>query len=69
MNNYEVSEQRSQGRTITVEARDQFSAVKKAHEKIIGKKTKEKVLWHGMHAEIDACRYNAPVLVWRGGVK
>jgi hypothetical protein len=62
---YEVSEQKQNGQTVTVDAKDQFSAVKKAHEAITGKKTTAKVLWHGVHAEIEGCKYNVPVLVWR----
>jgi len=65
MKTYEVSEHKNNGQTVTVDAANEFSAVKKAHEAITGKKTAEKVLWNGITAEIDGCLYNVPVLVWQ----
>lgn len=63
MKTYEVSEHKHHRQTVTVTARDEFSAVKKAHQQITGKKTRSKVLWDGLAAQIDGARYNRPVLV------
>ena len=63
MTTYEVSEQKHDRKTVTVKARNEFSAVKKAHEHITGKKATAAVTWHGVYAEIDGAKYNKPIRV------
>ena len=58
MNTYEVTSQIS-GKSVFVEARNENSAVKKAHIALGGKAGA--VTWHGMHAEVGgAGRYARP---------
>jgi hypothetical protein len=64
MKTYEVTEHKRDRKTVTVDASDEFEAVKKAHEQITGKATDSQVLWHGLTAEIDGVKYNKPVVVW-----
>jgi len=65
MKTYEVSEHKHDRQTITVDARNEFSAVKKADANITGRKTTAKVLWNGLTAEISGRKYNKPVVVWQ----
>lgn len=65
MNQYEVTKR--SGEVVTVDAKNEFSAVAKAHTQITGEKaTSKDVTWHGVHAECKAHKYNKPVLTWSG---
>jgi hypothetical protein len=55
MKTYRVTQHN--GAVHTVEARDQFSAVKKAAG------GKGKVTWHGKHAECSGKRFTKPVQI------
>ena len=61
MKMYSVMATNSEVDPLVVEARNEWSAVKKAHEKRFGKRSRGKVTWHGTHAEIDGYRYMRPV--------
>jgi len=60
---YEVTKQN--GGIVSVEARNEFVAIAKAHTKLTGEKaTSKDVTWHGVHAECKDHRYNKPVVTW-----
>ena len=60
---YEVAN--AAGQIATVEARSEFSAIAKAHRKIVGgSATSADVTWHGLHAECKGHNYRKPVVIW-----
>lgn len=64
-NTYEVTKR--SGEVVSVEAKNEFVAVAKAHTCITGEKaTSKDVSWHGLHAECKGCSYNKPVMTWSG---
>ena len=61
MNTYNVTSQIT-GKSVTVEARNESSAVRKAAALLTGKPAKGQVTWHGKHAEVGCRgRYSRPV--------
>jgi transcriptional regulator with GAF, ATPase, and Fis domain len=64
-NTYEVTKR--SGEVVSVEAKNEFVAVAKAHMLITGEKaTSKDVTWHGVHAECKGYSYNKPVMTWSG---
>ena len=60
---YEIKKQ--SGESVNVEARNEFSAIAKAHSQITGEKaSSSSVTWHGLHAECLGHKYNTPVVTW-----
>ena len=65
MNTYEVTKRT--GEVVSVEAKNEFVAVAKAHTLITREKaTRKDVTWHGLHAECKSHEYNKPVMTWSG---
>lgn len=63
MKTYEVSEHKTDRHTVTVDARDEWSAVRKAHGQITGRRSRGLVMWNGLVASIDGVEYNKPVVM------
>lgn len=62
---YEVTKRT--GEVVSIEARNEYVAVAKAHKQITGERaTSKDVTWHGMHVECRDHTYNKPVLTWSG---
>ncbi len=60
MNTYEVTSQIT-GKTVSVEAATEASAVRKAAALLTGEKAIGAVTWHGKHAEVGGRgRYSKP---------
>ena len=62
MKRYEVR-CRTNGETYEVEARDEYSAVRKAARRVVNRRRVGPVTWHGVHAECEGQRFNKPARI------